>query len=156
MSPDSNTEGSASNQSLRDAMAATQTLRLTSELAEIRRLADAVEQFAVRNGVSEKAAHHVNLAADELITNAIEHNPEPLNRRIIVTLRREPDSLVMEIGYPGPSFDPTVEAKAPSLDALLDDRPIGGLGVHFAKTLLDGLSYVRRRDRNHLTLTKNL
>lgn len=156
MSPDSITERSASNLPRRDAMAATQTLRLASELAEIRRLADAVSRFAVRNGVSPKAAHHVNLAADELITNAIEHNPDRQNRRIIVRLRREPDRLVMEIGYPGPSFDPTVEARAPALDAVLDDRPIGGLGVHFAKTLLDGLSYVRRRDRNHLTLTKNL
>lgn len=132
------------------------TLRLAGRLSEIRRLAEAVEDFAARHAVPAKAAHHVTLAADELITNAIEHAVDGGGRRIVVTLRREPDRLVMEIVHGGACFDPTVGAAPPDLDASLDDRPVGGLGIHFAKTLLDGLSYVRRRGMNRLTLTKNL
>lgn len=131
------------------------TLRLANRLSEIRRLAAAVEEFSSRHAVPGKAAHHITLAADELITNAIEHGEEP-DRLIVVTLRREPDRLVMEIAHRGSAFDPTSRATPASIDAGLDDRPIGGLGVHFAKTLLDGLSYVRRRGMNRLTLTKNL
>src|SRR3546814_4315383 len=67
---------------------------------------------------------------------------------IVVTLRREPDQLVVEIAHRGPAFDPTASPAVPDLDADLDERPIGGLGIHFAKTLLDSLSYVRRRDRS--------
>lgn len=137
-------------------MTATQTLRLATEPSEIRRLAEAVEGFAARHGVPAKAAHHINLAADELITNAIAHGEAPAGHRIVVTLRHEPDRLVMEIAHRGVAFDPTAEVPAPVLDADLDERPVGGLGVHFAKTLLDGLSYVRRRGTNHLTLTKKL
>lgn len=134
----------------------TRTLHLANRVSEIRRLADAVERFAAENEVPAKAAHHLNLAADELITNAIEHGENHGHRRIVVTLRRYPDQVVMEIAHRGLAFDPTVEARAPDLDADLDERLVGGLGVHFAKTLLDGLSYVRRRGVNRLTLTKNL
>ncbi len=137
-------------------MTAIQTLRLTNELSEIRRLALAVERFASRHGVPDKAAHHLNLAADELITNAITHGGAADGRRIVVTLRREPDRMTMEIAHRGTAFDPTRDTAEPDPDAEIDDRPIGGLGVYFAKTLLDGLSYVRRRGANRLTLTKKL
>lgn len=157
MLPGSNSQDSGSRGSAAPAPASApaRTLRLASRLSEIRRLAAAVEDFAARHAVPGKAAHHITLAADELITNAIEHGGCD-DRLIVVTLRREPDRLVMEIAHRGASFDPTTEARVPDLDAALDDRPIGGLGVHFAKTLLDGLSYVRRRGSNRLTLTKHI
>jgi len=137
-------------------MVPTKTLRLANELSEIRRLAQAVDDFAALHGVPAKAAYHVNLAADELITNAIEYGEAAPGRRIVVTLRREPDSLVMEITHRGIAFDPTAEAAPPDLTSDIDDRAVGGLGVHFAKTFLDGLSYVRRRGANRLILTKKL
>ena len=137
-------------------MTATQTLRLTNELSEIRRLALAVERFAERHGVPDKAAHHLNLAADELITNAIAYGGASNGHRIVVTLRRDPDRMTMEIAHRGIAFDPTEEVAEPDPTAGIDDRPIGGLGVYFAKTLLDGLSYVRRGGANRLTLTKKL
>ena len=135
---------------------ATQTLRLAADVSEIRRLAQAIEGFAERHGVPGKAAHHLVLAADELITNAIQHGGPADGRRIVVTLRREPERVVVEIAHRGVAFDPVTEAATPDVDAELDDRRVGGLGIHFAKTLLDGLSYVRRGGANRLTLTKNL
>ncbi|EDP66113.1 putative anti-sigma regulatory factor, serine/threonine protein kinase [alpha proteobacterium BAL199] len=156
VSPESGIRESASSLLLPDVMVPTETLRLASQISEIRRLALAVEKFAARHGVQGNAAHHIILAADELITNAIEHNPPPPDLQMTVMLRLERKRLIMEISYQGTPFDPTVETKAPELDAPIEDRPIGGLGVHFAKTLLDGLSYVRRQGTNHLTLTKNL
>ena len=137
-------------------MTATQTLRLASELSEIRRLALAVERFAARHGIPDKVAHHLNLAADELITNAITHGGAADGHRIMVTLRRDPDRMTLEISHHGVAFDPTNEVASPDPTAAIEDRPIGGLGVYFAKTLLDGLSYVRRGGANRLTLTKKL
>lgn len=157
VSPGSNIVASPNSGEDEDAsMVPTQSLRLANEVSEIRRLASAVEAFAARHGVPPKAAHHIVLAADELITNAIEHGGAPARHRIMVTLRREPTRLVLEIAHRGTAFDPTVEVPPPDIDADLDDRMVGGLGVHFAKTLLDDVSYVRRRGVNRLTLTKNL
>ncbi len=139
-----------------DTMTPTLTLRLANDLSEIRRLADALAAFASRHGVSDRAVHHLSLAADELLTNAIEYGGAAPGQRIVVRVTREPDQMVVTISHRGVPFDPTAQVAPPDLDADLDDRPVGGLGVHFAKTLLDGLSYVRRRGANRLTLTKKL
>lgn len=156
VSPGSNSDGPMPRSAPNTAVPPARTLRLANRLSEIRRLAAAVEDFASHHQVPGKAAHHITLAADELITNAIEHGAGLDRRRIMVTLRRESDRLVMEIAHRGTAFDPTARSTQPVLDADLDDRPAGGFGIHFAKTLLDGLSYVRRRGMNRLTLTKNL
>lgn len=156
VSPGSNSDGPMPRSAPNTAEPPARTLRLANRLSEIRRLAAAVEDFSSRHEVPGKAAHHITLAADELITNAIEHGTGLGQRRIMVTLRREPGRLVMEIAHRGTAFDPTSRSVLPDLEAELEDRPIGGFGIHFAKTLLDGLSYVRRRGMNRLTLTKNL
>ncbi len=131
------------------------TLRLKTEEAEIRRMAETIEGFAERYAVPPKAAHHVILSADELITNAIHHGGPRAGRRIMVSLCVWPSRLVVEIAYRGIPFDPIAEAPDPDVEASLDERRVGGLGIHFAKTLLDGLSYVRRHGMNRVTLTKN-
>jgi len=138
-----------------DGWIAMRTLRLNTQEAEIRRMAETIEDFAKQYGVPPKAAHHVILSADELITNAIQHGGPRAGRRIMVTLCVLPSRLVVEIAYRGVPFDPIAEAPAPDVEASLDQRLVGGLGIHFAKTMLDGLSYVRRHGMNRVTLTKS-
>ena len=53
-------------------------------------------------------------------------------------------------------FDPLTQAKPPVLDGPLDERPIGGLGVHFVRTLMDEVSYRRDGAHNRLTLIKHI
>ena len=36
----------------------------------------------------------------------------------------------------------------------LEVRPVGGLGIHLVRTLMDGLGYERRGNTNLLTMTK--
>ena len=42
----------------------------------------------------------------------------------------------------------------PDIDAPIEERPIGGLGVHFVRVLMDGFRYRRSDGRNIVTLTK--
>jgi serine/threonine-protein kinase RsbW len=51
------------------------------------------------------------------------------------------------------AFDP-LTAKEPDITASLEDRPIGGLGMFFVKTLMDEVRYKREADRNHLYFSK--
>ena len=55
----SNTDGRAGDDTI-----ATRTLRLNTEEAEIRRMAEAIEGFASQHGVPGKAIHQVILSAD--------------------------------------------------------------------------------------------
>ena len=38
----------------------------------------------------------------------------------------------------------------------VEEKPIGGLGIHFARKLLDGLEYKRKANKNLLTMRKKL
>ncbi len=62
--------------------------------------------------------------------------------------------IVVEITDDAKPFDP-FEVQKPDTDAALEDRPIGGLGVHFVREMMDGYQYRRSRGRNIVTLTKD-
>ncbi len=46
-------------------------------------------------------------------------------------------------------FDPTA-METPDVDAALEDRDIGGLGVHIVRTMVEALDYAREDGRNVL------
>ena len=55
----------------------------------------------------------------------------------------------------GRPFDPTAQALADTT-AGIDQRKIGGLGIHFIRRTMAGMTYRRQGDRNILTLTARL
>lgn len=137
------------------AMTGSLDLRLANDLAEIPRLAETVEEFFDAQGLPPKLAFNFNLALDELLTNVISYAFEPgTAHEIAVRLTVADGQVTAELEDDGPAFDPLTEAQAPVLDGDIDDRPIGGLGIHFVKTMMDDVRYERHGDRNRLTLSK--
>ena len=56
----------------------------------------------------------------------------------------------------GIPFDPTKHQEA-DVEADLDDRPIGGLGIYLVKNIMDTMTYQRTPDGyNVVTLTKQI
>ncbi len=53
------------------------------------------------------------------------------------------------------SFDLT-KAVAESIDKRLEERPIGGLGIHLVRKLMDGIDYEYVDRRSTITLMKKL
>ncbi|HYH17415.1 MAG TPA: ATP-binding protein [Azospirillum sp.] len=130
-------------------------LRLANDLAEIPRLAETVEGFFEEHGLPPKLAFNFNLALDELLTNVISYAFDPgTAHEISLRLTVADGQVTAELEDDGPAFDPLTEAEAPVLDGDIDDRPIGGLGIHFVKTMMDHVQYERRDGRNRLTLSK--
>ena len=68
-------------------------------------------------------------------------------------LSLEGDLIEAEVVDDAKAFDP-LEAPDPDITADLEDRPIGGLGVFFVKTLMDEVRYRREDGRNHLYFCK--
>lgn len=130
---------------------------LRNDLSEIERLASLLEDFCERQEVPPAASYHLNLVLDELVTNIISYGygEEPGKREIRIRLWREPAVVRVEIEDDGRAFNP-LEVPVPDLDAPLETRPIGGLGVHFLRTLMDGLCYRRENERNRLCFIKRL
>jgi anti-sigma regulatory factor (Ser/Thr protein kinase) len=55
----------------------------------------------------------------------------------------------------GKEYNPLLREQ-PDLTVPVEERPIGGLGIHFCRKLTDTQEYERLGDRNALTLKKQL
>lgn len=128
--------------------------RLQSRVEEIAPLAAAVDQT-----LSERPdlAFAVNLCLEELITNTIQHGLHGApDRPIHVRLSRSDEWLEIILKDDAPPFDPFVEAPAPSLDASVEAREVGGLGVHMVKTMMDEVRAFYDGSGNLIVLLKTL
>ena len=131
------------------------SLCLESRLEELQRLEAAVENLAEREQWPASLLYQVKLVLEEVIVNIVNYGYEERGgHRIDVDLISEPDTLTIKIADDGRAFDPLSQAPRPDVDASLEDRPIGGLGVYLVQTLMDEAHYRREQDRNHLTLIK--
>ena len=113
-----------------------------------------VEELGQRESWPESLTFKVNLVLEELGLNILTHGGEANDRRpeIEIVLTSEDDALTIEVLDDGQPFDPLEEAPDPNVDAPMEDRKIGGLGLHLVKTLMDDLYYQRDDGKNRLTL----
>ena len=96
--------------------------------------------------VDARAAMHVALTLDELLTNTATHGgAHGLSAQ--VTLQVLADRVEVQINDPAAAYDPR-NAPKPDLEASLEDKKIGGLGVHLVMKLSRDLAYARDKDRN--------
>ena len=131
-------------------------LTIRNDLAEIGRLAEEVEAFCEAKGLGGGIAHALNLSLDELLANTISYGyDDAAIHAIEVNLSATPGGVTMVIRDDARAFDPTL-APDPDIDAELDDRPIGGLGIHIVRAMMDEIDYQRVDGRNLLTLVKRV
>ena len=135
-------------------MSETLTLKFETRIEELIRLQSEIEQLGEREGWDPALVFHVNLAVEELATNIMSYGHSVGLHEFEVILKSELDQLSIDIWDDGRPFDPLTDAPEPDLDASLEDRRIGGLGIYFAETLMDEMRYEREDGRNHLTLIK--
>ena len=129
------------------------TLTLKNDLSELARSAEAIEAHGESHGWPMKWIMNLNLSLDELLTNVISYGyRDDEEHEIRVTLTEEEGSLAVVLEDDGIPFDPFSDAPVPDIGADVEERPIGGLGVHFVKSLMDEVAYERRDDRNRITL----
>ena len=129
------------------------TLTLKNDLSELARIAEEIEAHGESRGWPAKWIMNLNISLDELITNIISYGyRDSGEHEIRVTLTERSGSLVVVLEDDGMAFDPFTTVPEPDLDADVEERRIGGLGVYFVKTLMDEATYERLDDRNRITL----
>ncbi|MFP4154482.1 MAG: ATP-binding protein [Halothiobacillaceae bacterium] len=133
-------------------------LHLAPRTDELPRLAEALEALARSHELPAPLTMQLNLALDELLTNIATHgqtHPEQPATEVLVRLRIEGNRLHVSIIDDGPPFDPR-EIPPPDLDADVEDRQIGGLGLHLVRHFTDEMHYRRRDRHNELVLIRKL
>jgi anti-sigma regulatory factor (Ser/Thr protein kinase) len=127
-------------------------LCIASRSEEISKVADAVESFGKANRIPRNVAHDMSVSLDEVLSNIISYACAV--RTIRVRLAAADRQLIANVDDDGKPFNPLMAAP-PDLSGSMKDRAIGGLGIHFVKTLMDHVAYVRCGDRNCLELKKS-
>ena len=108
-------------------------------------------------GIDHKAAYKIHLALDELLTNVVSYayEDEVGNMDIIYEIKDDPKVLEITIIDEGKPFNP-LELKDPDLDSGVSERKIGGLGIFIVRQIMDEMEYVRKDNKNILTIRKKV
>ena len=112
--------------------------------------------FADRHALPVTARRSLNVSLDELLANTVSHGrtgSDPCSITVEVELDQEHVSAT--ITDDGPPFDPFA-MDAPDTTLSVEERPIGGLGIHLVEQLMDRVSYERREGHNIVVLVKEL
>ena len=134
----------------------TEVLTLQNDISQVPLLAEFVEGIASAHHLDATTTMNINLALEEAVVNVMNYAyREGTTGEILVGATAEPGQLRFTIADSGVPFDPT-QAREPDLDSNAEERPIGGLGIHLVRQLVDAVQYRRTDGQNILTLTKKI
>ena len=132
------------------------TIRLPVDLKEIERLNRIVRQFGELHEVPSRTLYAVNLALDEVVTNVVCYGFDNFtNEELEARLSTHGGELETVVVDGGRAFNP-LDAPAPDLSAPLNERALGGLGIHLVRSLMDRVEYRREAEKNVLTMRKRI
>ncbi|OQY04435.1 MAG: hypothetical protein B6I20_03055 [Bacteroidetes bacterium 4572_117] len=116
-------------------------------------LAKLVEEW----DISKDVAFSMNLALEEITTNIINYGYKGVqDYDIVIRFTLERHKLRIQIKDGAKEFNPFDVEVPEDLGKPLEERNIGGLGIHLVKKFTDNFSYRRSNNKNIVTLTKSL
>ncbi len=114
----------------------------------------AVEEFSRQQNWPQDLDYTIRLILEELVLNAVSYGSDDKSTEVSLQLTSNDDEVRIQLSDNGKPFNPFEESPAPDLDATVEDRRVGGLGVYFVKTLANSTTYERVDGHNRLTVVK--
>jgi sigma-B regulation protein RsbU (phosphoserine phosphatase) len=130
------------------------TIVLNNDMAEVPQLSAFIDSFAEEADIDFSLTMSLNLAMEEAVVNVMQYAyPKGTNGKVEITAEISGDDIIFVISDSGVAFDPTAKAEV-NVDMDVEDRPIGGLGIHLVRKIMDSVNYERKDGKNILTLHK--
>jgi sigma-B regulation protein RsbU (phosphoserine phosphatase) len=129
---------------------------LNNDIQEVPQLAAFVDEVCEAVGFNPAVTMQMNLALEEAVVNVMNYAyPPGIRGKVTIDASANDVRLKFTIIDRGRPFDPTVQA---DVDTTLSvkERPIGGLGIHIVRQIMDSINYERIDGQNVLTLRKKL
>lgn len=131
-------------------------MHLSNSIDELQSLSAKLEQFGEKQHLAPEMMFNLNLVLEEILTNIIFYAYDDSNAHAIeLNIALENENIEIEIIDDGKPFNP-LERPEPDVNQSLEARQIGGLGIFLVKKIMDKADYLRRANKNILTLKKNL
>jgi serine/threonine-protein kinase RsbW len=130
-------------------------LIVRADSAAMRQVDGFVAAFVKEQGIAADDAARILILFEELLTNLVKYGYPDLAEpgRAEIALALDGSRLEIEFIDDGCAFDP-LAVPLPNLDEPLEERPVGGLGLHLLRSLADGIRYERRNNKNVIHLSR--
>jgi len=133
-----------------------QCLTLQNDVQQVPQLAQFVDEVCEAAGLDTATAMKLNLAVEEAVVNVMNYAyPPGTVGNVSIKAEVHDNQLEFTITDSGIPFDPTSQQEADTTLSA-EERPIGGLGIHLVRTIMDSISYERIDGNNTLRLIKTI
>lgn len=131
------------------------SITLPNDIATISQLSEFVETVCEEKGLDMALTMNLNLALEEAVVNVMSYAYPDSQGDVKVDIMIDDQKVVSILTDSGIPFDPTQKG---DVDTTLpaEERPIGGLGIHIVRQMMDSINYNRIDGKNVLTLRKKL
>jgi anti-sigma regulatory factor (Ser/Thr protein kinase) len=126
----------------------------SGKAGERNKFAEVFEGYCREHCVPDSVRQAADLALEEHLTNVLSYGFEPgAEIYAVARLNVANGCLLVEVADKGKPFNPL---EVPPVDTTtpLEEKPIGGLGIHLMRHFMDELTYAHDGERNILGMTK--
>jgi anti-sigma regulatory factor (Ser/Thr protein kinase) len=129
---------------------------ISSKAGDLTAVRDMVAVLERERDLPPALVFDLYVVLDEVISNVLKYAyADDAAHEIHITLSATDKAVQIAIEDDGRAYDPLAIA-APDLTLPLAERPLGGLGLHFVRHLIDDVTYKRESDRNYLFLKRKI
>lgn len=131
-------------------------MTIGADLGEVARVSAAFAAFADARAVPASVRRSMSVVLDELLTNTVSYGfAGREGGEVTVDVELSADRVSVTLSDDGAPFNP-LDLAAPDTALSVAERPVGGLGIHLVRRMMDDVRYQRRTDRNIVVVTKRL
>jgi Amt family ammonium transporter len=131
-------------------------MSVKNDLSEIATINATFGEFAKEHNLPTKIRRRMSVAFDDLLNNVISYAfQDEDEHEVEIRAELTGDRLTVTISDDGIPFNP-LGITVPDTSASLEEREVGGLGIHLVRNMADDISYQRRIDRNVLSVVMHV
>ena len=131
-------------------------LRIPNSFHAIPPASEEATKWLEARKVAPAGIYLANLAIEELVTNCIKHGyDDDREHQIEINVSVDHGEMTLAVIDDCHAFNP-LEAPEPDTDLPVEERPLGGLGIHLLRKMSDRMTYERRAGRNHVSIVKRI
>lgn len=127
-----------------------------ADMTSLTALLDSIESFGQSQAWSADVISQLRLVVEEAVINVMAYGSiGQAAPKLEIALEQEGSQVRLTIADNGVAFDP-LQVAPPNLEAGLEEREVGGLGIYLISQLMDSVSYRRDGVWNRLLMSKSL
>lgn len=124
-------------------------LTVPARMESLEGLVKSATESALRCGFAGESLYAVELVTEEAVVNVFKYAYHQGEGKVRLRCMEDVDRFVIEVTDWGVPFDATALSD-PDVTSPLEERPVGGLGIHLIKKMTEEMRYTREDRQNIL------